>query len=216
MQNLLVPAIPSSRCRGTDSSIVLFPHLLLITEDAETSVTRGLEGSGTGNCERNTAYFSPWFEQSLLLFLVCIDYTSLPIRFAPPVLLEHPDDKNSWLTLVDNDLKKESVGVCLPYFFCLIKISPPSQSHAISFLFFQNSELEVLHAFISKHGPLTMSHQMSLFPELAGVRGSLSLPGSAGHQDLSMDAEHLQGWSSGQPARYPSIRTGKGCLCVQT
>lgn len=47
--NLLVPAIPSSWCRGTDSSIVLFPHLLLITEDAETSVTRGLEGSGTAS-----------------------------------------------------------------------------------------------------------------------------------------------------------------------
>lgn len=86
---------PARRCRCSDSSTFLFPHLLFITQDAETSVTRGLEGSGKGNCERNAAYFSPWFEHSLFFFLVCINSTSLPIRFAPPVLLVHPDDKNS-------------------------------------------------------------------------------------------------------------------------
>lgn len=57
--------------------------------------------------------FSPWFEHSLFFFLVvCINYSSLPIRFAPPVLPVHPGGKNSGLTPADKGSEKSvSVGV---------------------------------------------------------------------------------------------------------
>lgn len=78
---------------------------------------------------------------------VCINYISLPIRFAPPGLLLHPEDKNNQLTLADKRSEKRvSVGVWLPWFFSLLKCESflSLKCSVILFLFFQNTELAML------------------------------------------------------------------------
>lgn len=87
----LSSAAPAQQCHADDSSILLLPHPLLIREDTETSITWRRK-SKKAIARGAQHIFCLGLSTN---FSLCINDASLPIQFAPPELLLHPDGKNS-------------------------------------------------------------------------------------------------------------------------